>query len=95
MAEATDHTAHPEGDEDLKRAVAENLDALDREGKLAVLDFSRRLKRGEGRPNLAAVRLLDEWMADDSGYDEETWPELREALARNRRESGQYRRLFE
>lgn len=95
MAEATNHTAHPEGDEDLKRAVAENLDALDREGKLAVLDFSRRLKRGEGRPNLAAVRLLDEWMADESGYDEETWPELRKALDRNRRESGQYRRLFE
>ena len=30
MAEATNHTAHPEGDEDLKRAVLENLDALDR-----------------------------------------------------------------
>lgn len=26
------------------------------------------------------IQLLDEWMADDSGYDEETWPELKEAL---------------
>jgi hypothetical protein len=95
MAEATNHTAHPEGDEDLKRAVIENLDALDRDGKLAVLDFSRRLKKREKHPNLAAIRLLDEWMADDSGYDEETWPELKEALDRNRREAGQYRKLFE
>ena len=95
MAEATNHAAHPEGDEDLKRAVIENLDALDRAGKLAVLDFSRRLRVGENRPNVAAIRLLDEWMADDSGYDEETWPELKEALDRNRREAGQYRKLFE
>jgi hypothetical protein len=95
MAEATNHAAHPEGDEDLKRAVIENLDALDRDGKLAVLDFSRRLRKGENRPNAAAIRLLDEWMAEDSGYDEETWPELKEALDRNRREAGQYRKLFE
>ncbi len=95
MAEATNHTAHPEGDEELKQAVIENLDALDRDGKLAVLDFSRNLRKEEQHPNLAAIRLLDEWMADDSGYDEETWPELKEALDRNRREAGQYRKLFE
>jgi hypothetical protein len=95
LAEATNRPAHPEGDEDLKRAVIENLDALDRAGKLAVLAFSRRLRVGENRPNDAAIRLLDEWMADDSGYDEETWPELKEALDRNRREPGQYRKLFE
>jgi hypothetical protein len=95
LAEATNHAAHPEGDEDLKRAVIENLDALDRAGKIAVLDYSRRLRMGENRPNVAAIRLLDEWMADDSGYDEETWPELKEALDRNRRETGQYRKLFE
>ena len=95
MAEATNHAAHPEGDEDLKRAVIENLDALDRAGKLAVLELSRRLRVGENRPNVAAIRLLEEWMADDSGYDEETWPELKEALDRNRREAGQYRTLFE
>lgn len=95
MAEATNHIAHPEGDEDLKRAVIETLDALDHDGKLAVLDFSRRLKKEDTRPNLSAIKLLDEWMADDSGYDEETWPELEEALERNRREAGQYRKLFE
>jgi hypothetical protein len=95
LAEATNHAAHPEGDEDLKRAVIENLDALDRARKLAVLNFSRRLRVGENRPNVAAIRLLEEWMADDSGYDEETWPELKEALDRNRRKAGQYRKLFE
>jgi hypothetical protein len=95
LAEATNYVAHPEDDEDLKRAVIENLDALDRAGKLAVLDLSRRLRVGENRPNDATIRLLKEWMADDSGYDEETWPGLKEALKRNRREAGQYRKLFE
>ncbi len=32
----------------------------------------------------AALKLLDEWLKDESGYDEETWPELREALDRDR-----------
>jgi excisionase family DNA binding protein len=47
----------------------------------------------EGAPTQAerAIRLLDEWMADDSGYDEETWPELKAALDRDRLSS---RRLF-
>lgn len=29
-------------------------------------------------------KLLDEWMADESGYDEEAWPKLKEALDRDR-----------
>ena len=95
MAQETNRASHPEDDGDLKRAVIENLEALDRDGKLAVLDFSRRLKERENRPNLGAIRLLDGWMADDSGYDEENWPDLEEALDRNRREAGQYRKLFE
>ncbi len=32
----------------------------------------------------AALRMLEEWMADESGYDEETWPELKAALDQNR-----------
>jgi hypothetical protein len=39
-----------------------------------------------------AIGLLDEWMADESGYDEETWPELKTALDRDRLSS---RRLFD
>jgi excisionase family DNA binding protein len=39
-----------------------------------------------------AIQLLDEWMADDSGYDEETWPELKAALDRDRLSS---RKLFD
>jgi hypothetical protein len=31
-----------------------------------------------------AIESLDEWLADESGYDEETWPELKAALERNR-----------
>ncbi len=34
--------------------------------------------------NEAAVRLLKEWLRDESGYDEETWPKLKEAIEANR-----------
>lgn len=39
-----------------------------------------------------AIALLDQWLFDDSGYDEETWPDLKEALEENRLSS---RRLFD
>ena len=39
-----------------------------------------------------AIALLDEWLEDDSGYDEETWPELKESLDRDRLSD---RRLFD
>ena len=41
--------------------------------------------------NATARQLLRAWLADESGYDEETWPSLKQALEANR--SGQ-RRLF-
>jgi hypothetical protein len=31
-----------------------------------------------------AVSLLDEWLTDESGYEKETWPKLKEALDRDR-----------
>jgi hypothetical protein len=43
MSEAADRRDYPDGDEDLKRKVLENLDALDRSGKLAVLNLSQEL----------------------------------------------------
>ncbi len=39
-----------------------------------------------------AVALLDEWLADDSAYDEQAWPELKESLDRDRLSS---RRFFD
>ena len=30
------------------------------------------------------VRLVEGWLADDSGYDEATWPDLKAALDRER-----------
>lgn len=38
------------------------------------------------------ISLLDEWMSDESGYDEEAWPELKASLERNRLSS---RKLFD
>lgn len=48
--------------------------------------------RQEGRPqedrvrtrNAAARKLLQTWLADESGYEEETWPLLKQALEDNR-----------
>ena len=34
--------------------------------------------------NEAAIQLLAEWMADESGYDEETWPKVKQAIEENR-----------
>jgi hypothetical protein len=45
-----------------------------------------------GRASPSALALLDEWLNDDSGYDEETWPELKAALDRDRPSA---RRLFD
>jgi len=39
--------------------------------------------RDQNKPE-AALKLLEEWLQDESGYDEETWPELKEALERDR-----------
>lgn len=38
----------------------------------------------------SAIRLLEEWLADESGYDEETWPELKKALDENRLSSRKF-----
>jgi hypothetical protein len=41
--------------------------------------------RPHSQKNSAAVlALLNEWLQDESGYDEETWPELKLALDRDR-----------
>lgn len=39
-----------------------------------------------------AIALLDQWLNDDSGYDEETWSELKKSLDRERLSN---RRLFD
>ncbi len=34
--------------------------------------------------NAAAIALLDRWLADESGYDERTWPTLKKAIEESR-----------
>jgi hypothetical protein len=34
--------------------------------------------------NEAARRLLQEWIADESGYDEEMWPQIKQIIEDNR-----------
>jgi hypothetical protein len=40
----------------------------------------------------AVIELLQEWLADESGYDESTWPELKAALDQDRLSA---RKLFD
>ena len=40
----------------------------------------------------SAIALLDQWLEDQSGYDEEVWPELKAELDEHRLSS---RRLFD
>lgn len=34
--------------------------------------------------NAAAIALIEEWLAEDSDYDEKTWPALKEAIEESR-----------
>lgn len=34
--------------------------------------------------DLACIQLVNEWLADESGYDEEAWPKLKQLLEENR-----------
>ena len=41
--------------------------------------------------NQAAIRLLDKWLTDESGYDEKVWPVVKQAIEENR---PSYRKRF-
>ena len=42
------------------------------------------LRLPESRDNSAALKLLDEWMSDESGYDEKVWPQVKQLIEENR-----------
>jgi hypothetical protein len=42
---------------------------------------SRTVQRAK---NEAAIRLLQKWISDESGYDEAVWPRVKEAIEENR-----------
>ena len=44
--------------------------------------------RAESPKAAVAIELLNAWLTDESGYDEETWPKLKAALERERRRVG-------
>ena len=48
-------------------------------------DIDLALEADHRRRSNAVLALLDEWSADESGYDEETWPKIKEALNESRR----------
>jgi len=52
------------------------------------LIYVSRISTLEVRPHVDEGKeftsVLEEWLADESGYDEETWPELKQALDQDR-----------
>lgn len=61
------------------------------EKKKSALREGRRAIQGgaevQWQANAAARRLLRTWIADESGYEEDTWPLLKHALQENRSSS--------
>ena len=43
-----------------------------------------RVRRPIAARNRRAIELLDAWLRDDSGYDEETWPIVKKLIEENR-----------
>ena len=41
-------------------------------------------KAPPARTNTEAIELLRKWLADESGYDEESWPALKKGIEENR-----------
>lgn len=49
----------------------------------ATMDRERREQTRSAR-NAAVIALLEEWLADETGYDEATWPTLKEGIEQSR-----------
>jgi len=41
-------------------------------------------KEPQKEDNEGAIKLLLEWLADDSGYDARVWPQIKQSLEENR-----------
>ncbi|MFH1943050.1 MAG: hypothetical protein ABIL68_13185 [bacterium] len=62
--------------------------------QLIVSDFGDTIQeevKGLQIKNKNVIRLLDEWLADESGYDEKIWPIVKKDIEENR---SSYRELF-
>jgi excisionase family DNA binding protein len=62
----------------LERHKAAPSSVTSRRPSPIIVDPSEQAKR-----NQAALRLLEEWMADESGYDERVWPIVEKLLEEN------------
>ena len=71
-----DETTLPSSQETLRMDTTMKLSPHDTPPPLDLDDLRKR--------NAAARHLLEEWLADASGYDEETWPLLQEQLEAER-----------
>ena len=56
--------------------------------KTQLPDQETRLPKDEWERSIRAADLIQDWMADESGYDQEVWPLLAEELSNLRTRIG-------
>lgn len=47
-------------------------------------DLRHRTPDEQRQRNEAAIAQLESWLADESGYDEQVWPQIKETIRANR-----------
>lgn len=68
----------------MKKTTQSQTAQLEAPGEETVLVSPQDAMPGQREKNEAARRLLQEWMADESGYDEEMWPQIKQIIEDNR-----------
>ncbi len=43
-------------------------------------DEQDKSRTAQKKKNQAAIRLIEQWLADESGYEEENWPQIEKAI---------------
>jgi hypothetical protein len=66
-----------------QRGAGENGAGRPAKRKLQLVDPDPAVRAEQIRQNQAALRLIEEWLADESGYDERVWPIIEKRLAEN------------
>lgn len=68
----------------MKKTSQSQIAQLEASSEETVLVSPQDTMPGQREKNEAARQLLQEWMADESGYDEEMWPQIKQIIEDNR-----------
>ncbi|MBC8181670.1 hypothetical protein H8E88_11160 [candidate division KSB1 bacterium] len=62
----------------------ENVILNEFDAKVEHIDGDKKISTARLTKNEAAIRLVQKWMKDQSGYDEKMWKNLKNTIAENR-----------